>query len=179
MLYSYNPLRIFVESIGLDADGYGQMTVSSLNIGLAIPLMRYQTGDTIRLLNSGKVVGVAHRHGIPLPAALPPTLLALKGRDSETLPNRSHVGVYKDALYADWETAEHLTGAFRLVFSRDRFDMHVQLRSSSVPDLPMEQAMRLAIPSDVQPETIVLWPYGRFPFGIGLDYERKFTYYRP
>jgi hypothetical protein len=31
----------------------------------------------------------------------------------------------------------------------------------------------------VQPENLVLWPYAEFPFGMGLDYERKFTYYVP
>jgi hypothetical protein len=65
------------------------------------------------------------------------------------------------------------------MFSGERFDMHVQLNGSSVPDALLEQAIRRAIPADIQPETLMLWPYGRFPFGMGLDYERKFTYYSP
>ena len=177
MLYSFNPQRLFVEAVGPDADGYGQMTVSMLDPSLAIPLMRYQTGDAIRLPDPVKVAELARRHGIALPTELPQTLLALKGRDKEALPNHSHVGIYKDALYADWKLAERLTGAFRLVFTGDRFDMHVQLNGLDAPDEAAGQTIRHAIPSLVQPENLVLWPYDRFPFGMGLDYERKFTYY--
>jgi phenylacetate-CoA ligase len=179
MLYSFHPQRIFVESVAPDADGYGQMTVSMLDTGLTVPLLRYQTGDAIRLPRPGEVAEAARRHGIPLPAGLPHALLALKGREKESLPNRSHVGVYKDALYADGEAAAHLTGAFRLVFSGDRCDLHVQLNGPAMPDAPLGQAIRRAIPAPVRPEKLVLWPYGEFPFGMGLDYERKFTYYVP
>ena len=55
--------------------------------------------------------------------------------------------------------------------------MHIQLNSPDIPDTLWEQAVRRAIPSSVQPVKLILWPYGRFPFGMGLDYERKFTYY--
>ena len=179
MLYSFNPQRIFVESVAPEPDGYGQMTVSLLDPGLTVPLLRYQTGDAIRLPAPDAVADAARRHGVALPARLPPTLLALKGRDREGLPNRSHVGVYKDALYADHAAAGRLTGAFRLVFREDRCDLHVQLNGPGLPDPAVEQAIRRAIPAAVQPERLVLWPYGRFPFGMGLDYERKFTYYVP
>jgi len=179
MLYSFNPQRIFAESVAPDADGYGQMTVFMLDTGLTIPLLRYHTGDAIRLLQPGEVVQAAHRHGISLPAELPQTLLALKGRDKENLPNRSHVGVYKDALYADRNAARHLTGAFRLVFSGDKFDMHIQLNRQGMPEAALEESIRRSIPSSVQPENMVLWPYASFPFGMGLDYERKFAYYVP
>lgn len=177
MLYTYNPQRIFVESIEPDADGYGQMTVSMLDTGLIIPLLRYQTGDAIRLPESGELAEAAHRHGVQLPADLPQTLLALKGRDKDGLPNGSHVGVYKDALYADREAAAHLTGAFRLIFSGDRCEMHVQLNGPAMPGAALEQAVRHAIPPAVRPSSLRFWPYERFPFGMGLDYERKFTYY--
>ena len=33
------------------------------------------------------------------------------------------------------------------------------------------------MPSHVRPEALVLWPYAQFPFGMGLDYERKFSHY--
>jgi hypothetical protein len=98
---------------------------------------------------------------------------------NEHLPNGSHTGLYKDALYADSSLAKHLTGAFRLVFTGGGCEMHVQLNSPGTPEALLEQALRRAIPPFLQPESLVLWPYGRFPFGMGLDYERKFTYYVP
>jgi hypothetical protein len=36
-----------------------------------------------------------------------------------------------------------------------------------------------AIPAEVRPTRLVLWPYHRFPFGMTIDYERKFPYYVP
>ena len=177
MLYSFNPQRIFIEAVASNIEGYGQMTVSMLDPGLTIPLLRYQTGDTIRLPTPDEVSEATERHGIPLPGGLPPTLLALKGREQESLPNGSHAGVYKDALYAEGQAASHLTGAFRLIFVDDRCDLHVQLNTPDRPDAPLEESIRRAIPPAAQPENVVLWPYPSFPFGMGLDYERKFTYY--
>ena len=75
MLYSFHPQRIFVESIGQDTEGYGQMTVSLLDTGLTVPLMRYQTGDAIRLLEPDTVAAAAHLHGIPPPAPRRPAEL--------------------------------------------------------------------------------------------------------
>jgi hypothetical protein len=33
--------------------------------------------------------------------------------------------------------------------------------------------------ADLRPMRLVLWAYAAFPFGMTLDYERKFTYYAP
>jgi len=109
---------------------------------------------------------------------LPPALLALRGRDREALPNGSHVAFYKDALYADHQVARHLTGAFRITFDDGRFTMHVQLTAAqtSIPAF-LEPGILRAIPARVHPDALVLWTYETFPFGMTLDYERKFSYY--
>ena len=57
--------------------------------------------------------------------------------------------------------------------------MHVQLAPSQVPDPSVEQSILRAIPPPMRPARLVLWPYDRFPFGMSLDYERKFTHYVP
>jgi phenylacetate-CoA ligase len=93
------------------------------------------------------------------------------------LPNGSHVAVYKDALYADRRIARHLTGAFRVAFSGARCTIHVQLAAS--PDLThaaLEQGILRAMPSHIRPEALVLWAYAQFPYGMSLDYQRKFSY---
>jgi phenylacetate-CoA ligase len=110
---------------------------------------------------------------------MPPSLLALRGRVKEALPNGSQVGVYKDALYADPDLARHVTGATRLVFTDAGFTMHVQLVRGQTPTPALEQALLKVIPTDVRPSRLRLWRYLQFPFGMSLDYERKFQHYVP
>jgi phenylacetate-CoA ligase len=178
MIFTFNPERTFIEVVDPAEDGFGKMTVSMLDPDRSIPLLRYQTGDMARLLDRDQVAATAGRHGLQT-RDLPATLLALQGRDREALPNRAHVGVYKDALYANHEVARHLTGAVRLTFTGNRCTMHVQLVRGQAPEAVLEQALLGEIPVDIRPARVVLWPYDAFPYGMGLDYERKFSYYVP
>jgi phenylacetate-CoA ligase len=178
MIFSFDPLRTFIEVVEPDSDGYGRMTTSMLDPDRTVPLLRYQTGDLVRLLDHAQVTEVARRHRVTVAADLPRTLLALKGRENDALPNGSHVAFYKDLLYADQVIARDLTGAFRVAFDGARCTMHVQLTPS--PDAAhavLEQGILRAIPSHLRPETLVLWPYAQFPFGMSLDYQRKFSHF--
>jgi phenylacetate-CoA ligase len=179
MIFTFNPLRTFIEVVDPAIDGYGQMTTSMLDPERSVPLLRYQTGDIVCLLDHTHVTDLAHHHKVPLAADLPSPLLALRGREKEALPNGSHVGFYKDALYADRQTARLLSGACRLTFSGRQCTMHVQLAASQVPQASIEQSILQAMPPRVRPARLILWPYARFPFGMGLDYERKFVHYVP
>ena len=76
------------------------------------------------------VVDALRRHGRRVPENLPPTLIALEGRERERLPDGSHAAVYKDALYADHSLARQVTGAFRLVLADTGCTMHVQRRAA-------------------------------------------------
>jgi phenylacetate-CoA ligase len=178
MIFTFNPERTFIEVADRDGDGYGKMTVSTLNPDRSLPLLRYQTGDVARLLDRDTVAATARRHGLQL-RDLPVALLALQGRDRETLPNRVPVGVYKDALSANRELARYITGAVRLTFAGNRCTMHVQLVRGQAPEPAIEQDILQELPADIRPARLVLWPYAAFPYGMGLDYERKFSYYVP
>jgi phenylacetate-CoA ligase len=180
MIFTFNPLRTFIEVLNPDADGFGRMTTSMLEPEQTVPLLRYQTGDIVRLLDRAQVSAIARRHGVALDSdRLPPALVALRGREKEALPNGSHVGVYKDALYADHRVARRLTGAFRVVFDGRICTMHVQLTPSNTPHPSIEEGILRAVPARVRPSRLVLWPYAEFPFGMTLDYERKFVHYVP
>ena len=91
---AYNAQRTWIEAVEPDSSGYGRMTISMLDSGLPVPLLRYQTGDVVRLLDSRLLARQLERHGVVVPGPLPDTLLALAGREKETLPNGSHVGLY-------------------------------------------------------------------------------------
>jgi phenylacetate-coenzyme A ligase PaaK-like adenylate-forming protein len=180
MTFSFDPLRTFIEVDAADRDGYGRMTTSMLEAERLVPMLRYQTGDVVRLLDRAAVLAAARRHGVSLDSEmLPAALVALRGREKEALPNGSHVGVYKDALYADHRVARRLSGAFRVVFEGDCCTMHVQLTRGNAPHVSIEEAILRALPARVRPARLVLWPYGEFPFGMTLDYERKFVHYAP
>lgn len=177
MIFTFDPRRTFIEVVEPDGDGYGLMTTTMLDVGRTVPLLRYQTGDVVRLLDHAQVTEAARRHDVRLDADLPLPLLALRGREKEALPNGSHVGFYKDALYADRGMARLLTGACRTIFSDGQFSLHVQLAPFQVPLAAVEQSILHAMPPSMRPARLVLWPYARFPFGMTLDYERKFTYF--
>ncbi len=177
MVFTFNPRRTFVEVVDPDADGYGALTISMLDPDRPIPLLRYQTGDIVRVLDHARVAELVRSHGVVLPAGLPQTLLALRGRQTEMLPNGSHVALYKDALYAHHSNARRLTGAFRVTFAGETATMHVQLGPEHAATTSLAQGILQAIPAHLRPDRIVLWLYHQFPFGMSLDYERKFTYY--
>ncbi|MEO6561567.1 MAG: hypothetical protein ABIN99_00760 [Nitrosospira sp.] len=179
MIFTFNPLRAFIEIVNANQAGYGEMTLSTLNSEVLLPLLRYQTGDIACLLDPDAVGEVIRRHELIIPGDLPRSLLALRGRDKEALPNGSHVGFYKDILYADHWIAKHLTGACRLIFFGTEFTMHVQLARPHAPHSSLDQGISQAIPAAIRPLRVVLWSYESYPFGMGLDYERKFSYYVP
>jgi phenylacetate-CoA ligase len=178
MLFAYAPARTHMEIVDADADGFGRLAVSMLDPGLPIPLLRYQTGDVARRLEPDSVRAVAARHGVELPDDLPAALLAIRGREREALPS-GHVAIYKDALYADAAVANRLSGAVRLVQAASNCTMHVQLASGVAEDVGLGARISSAIPPAARPTRVVVWSYSRFPYGMQLDYERKFTYFVP
>jgi phenylacetate-CoA ligase len=179
MIFTFDPARTLIEIIEPDRSGYGNIAVSILDLNALVPLLRYQTGDIGRLLDRKTASRILRRHGLSLPNDLPDNLIVLKGRQKEALPNGTHVGFYKDSLYADPDVAANLTGALRLIFSGRELAMHVQLTRTGVLDTDLHQGILQAIPSAIQPRHLVVWPYDKYPYGMSLDYERKFSYYVP
>jgi hypothetical protein len=49
----------------------------------------------------------------------------------------------------------------------------------SRPAPAVGQALLRRLPHQARTTRIVVWPYSRFPFGMTLDYERKFSHYVP
>jgi phenylacetate-CoA ligase len=178
MILAFNPCRTFIEIDEPDSTGFGRMTISLLESENPLPLLRYQSGDVARLLSPILVAETLRRHGAVLPH-LPAHFLALEGRVREALPNGAHIGIYKDALYADQDVARKLSGAFRVQMVDGGCMLHVQMGNGQVPTEEIECALLQAIPEPVRPVRLVCWPYDRFPFGMTIDYERKFSYYVP
>ena len=178
MLFTYVPARTHMECVDVDAQGFGRLAVSMLDSTLPIPLLRYLTGDIACRLEPGSIRAAAARHHVELPAELPTPLLAVRGREREALPG-GHVAVYKDALYADPAIAHRLSGAVRLVADARGCTMHVQLGAGVADEPGIGARIAALVPPAARPSRVVVWSYDRFPYGMQLDYERKFTYFAP
>jgi phenylacetate-CoA ligase len=178
MVLTFEPQRTFIEILEPDAQGYGRLAISMLDSSRQVPMLRYQTGDVARFLDREQVGATLHGHGMAV-GQLPTALLALRGRTREALPNGASVSLYKDAVYANPELARRFTGATRLIFSGERLTMHVQLVRGQKPAPVFERGLLAELPAAARPSRLVVWPYAQFPFGMGLDYERKFAHYVP
>ncbi len=175
MLFVYNPLRVFVETLGADGGGFGRLTVTLVESSAPLPLVRYQTGDLARRIavdpgaEIGKLLGAAAES-----LALP--LIAVAGPEADRLPDGRTVTDYKDALYIDHEVADALSGAFRLEWDEGGPRLHLQLRQGAAEAADLRARLGQLLPGELAPEALVVWPFEAFPFGMTLDYERKFDY---
>ena len=176
-ILAYNTQRTLIESIDCDSSGYGWLTISMLDDSLPVPLPRYQTGDMVRLIDPKSVAAHLQRSGLSLPGDLPDALLVLRGRGKDRLPDGTHVADYKDALYVHSEVADRLTGAFRLSATSEGPRMHVQLARGAVTDDAFERRLKAALRIGTADVAVIVSSYAAFPYGMGLDYERKFAYY--
>ena len=64
MVFAYNPLRTLMESVEPDSSGYGRLTISMLDTSVPVPLLRYQTGDVVRLLDSQRIAALLKARGV-------------------------------------------------------------------------------------------------------------------
>ncbi len=177
MILAFNTGRTMIEAVDSDSSGYGRLTVSMLDTARPIPLLRYQTGDLVRLLDPAHVAQRLRDHGLILPGQIPDAMLVLRGRDKDRLPDGSDVAAYKDALYVDPEVAARVTGAFRLTVSPAGPCMQVQLVRGAKTDVAFENRLSAALQLGHADVSVRVTTYEAFPYGLGLDYERKFAYY--
>ncbi|MCP3661396.1 MAG: hypothetical protein GY696_02700 [Gammaproteobacteria bacterium] len=175
MLFVYNPIRTYIEILDRSDTGYGDLTLSVVDPDAPIPMLRYNTGDAGRLIDPDalkQLMKSQSERENPLPG-LP--MIAICGRNKDALPDNRNILHYKEALYCHPDIADSLTGAFRLNQSDDnRWAIHIQLGRDKQLTTADQQRLQTIMPS---PEIdVVLWNYEQFPYGMTLDYERKFTY---
>jgi phenylacetate-CoA ligase len=170
---AFNPLRSFVEIVGRDRHGAGDLLVTPMDERAPIPLMRYATGDRMQFVDRRRVPAGSERILPTLP------LVALHGRSKDRLPGGGHVDRFKEALYRDATLARQLSGAHRVAVLPDRLLWEVQARQGNVQD-PISLANRLAAQANRQADgrhvEVRVYPHEAFPHGRTLDYERKFAY---
>ncbi len=175
MIFIYNPLSIYLETIEENQHSVGDLLISTLSKQQLIPLLRYKTGDKGKLLNWKNINKILKENGLLPIAETNFPLMAMYGRENEILPNGYNLLDIKECLYRQEALADIISGAWRLIGkSEDDWILHIQLNDTA----PMDNALLVEqfvneLPFKCQ---VKLWSKLEFPFGKQIDYERKFSY---
>jgi phenylacetate-CoA ligase len=173
----YSPLRCFVEVLDPDADGFGELCFTLLDRRATIPLPRYVTGDVGRVVAADEVRLAAGLAQTPVPW-LP--IVILRGRVKDRGEVGPSVEAVKEFVYADFQLADQLTGAF--VLRRDGAGacaLTVQARPG-VPQASLAglagRLDRIARAHGADLRRIDIVSMADFSVRPVLDFERKFPY---
>ena len=177
---TFNPLRTIIEVVNADSDGVGDLVVTVTDETTPVPLMRYNTGDRMQLLDASAFNAVADM----LPQGWTPPrapMVALHGRAKDRLPGGGHVDLFKETLYSVPELAAPLTGAHRIRAEDNHVRWEVQaIRGQMELDQIASRLQSMLAPrlkhANVE---VAVMGYDEFPHGKTIDYERKFVYWVP
>lgn len=181
MLFIYYPHRSFVEpgpDVLREPGHYHELALSMLSPEMKIPLLRYRSGDFGKLYSHASIAALARRHGLAEPDLnLPLVAVAGRGRALAVEAGPVYPEAVKEAIYADPAVAATLTGHFRLLPEGASGSLVLQLREgvSAASQAADRLSAHLTIYSDVVP-AVRFAAYRDYPYGMELDYERKFQY---
>jgi phenylacetate-CoA ligase len=180
MLFVYYPHRTYIEELSSEYAGHHQIMISMLSPRMKIPLIRYITGDTGRLLPYNMVRDILRRLGYEklLPELKLP-LIAIYGRGR--CAKFKNAGMYpeevKEVIYSDFSIASSVTGAFKLTGTSSGIHIAMQLKRGVTPSDALDNRFRETLLAFTDaPISIDFYPYAAFPHFMELDYERKFNY---
>ncbi len=178
-ILQYDPRQTYLETVP-GADGADRLVVSVLDRARMIPMIRYNTGDRVRLLDYDSLVALLRQRGLGHLA--PPTRLPVgiiwgkdEGIDGPD-GRRIRVAEVKEALYSDIELAAAVSGNFRLVRDEGGVTLLVQANARVIPTPAIEQGLGRCVAGLAGPVNLRLLPYGSFPYGMEHDLERKPRY---
>lgn len=175
----YYPHRIFLESLPKNSRN-GELVFSMLNMDSTVPLMRYNSGDRGQIFAFDKIkkllTDVGYENFIP---ELKLPMVSVAGRKDRYLKVEKEKKIYpeeiKQGLYENFDVAFQITGYFRLTDSHGQKKLEIQLKKG----LFLNEELKRKIEKSAfrYTETTIpveIYEYQRFPYGMELDYERKF-----
>lgn len=174
-LFTFDPRRIVVEF-----DVLGRLILTTLDLQLRIPLIRYATGDRgafVQLPSSMREV--LEQHGIPWDVIEGIPIVAIRGRGDYASAGGARVypEEVKEGLYLNPALAKVATGNFRLISGTSSVEIRIQLTPGATRTPEVEAAFSRAISNYVlAPYTVSCHAFEDFRGGMTLDYERKFHY---
>ena len=178
--FVYYPMRTFIEAIPLDGAPGGELAVSMTGLDNHMPLLRYRTGDVVRIVSRRRAEDVVSKHApdLALPRLRLPMIAVFGRRDALAVSGRRLSGEQvKEALFCDYELASAVTGFFKASDAGGRLSVEVQLRPNVAFASHYEDrfvaALRRVVPS-AGLGGVRFYDFRRFPYDI--TYERKFGY---
>jgi phenylacetate-CoA ligase len=178
-VFCYAPQRLCVEIIEPDARGWGGLCLTLLDRHAVIPLPRFATGDLARLPGAAEVAQAARMAAVDVPW-LPVVLL--RGRQADNTPGAPSVEAIKELIYADFDDAEMLTGAFRILAAEGGAAARVLVQSGSADKAReggLQHRLQRRAAALLPPVEICVLAPELFPDRPLIDFERKFAYRAP
>jgi phenylacetate-coenzyme A ligase PaaK-like adenylate-forming protein len=177
----YYPHQTYIETTEGE-DGRQELVVSMLDPKRKLPLIRYNTKDTVRLLSHDELGGIlretGHEELIP-EFRLP---IGISWGKFKPLVTTSGQRIYseqaKEALYTDHDVATAVTGNFRLREEGSGPELLIQLRPSVEPKEAWARALATHLKDylEADPPQIMMLRYHEFPYHFEHDFERKTQY---
>ncbi|HBR15641.1 MAG TPA: hypothetical protein DD723_08935 [Candidatus Omnitrophica bacterium] len=177
MFFNYFPQAYFMEELEQ------KIVITSLNPKSQLPLVRYNTQDTGKLLAyedlKEKLEGFKDQDRNDLLPPFKSPLVLMYGKAEGLNINGAIIypQLIQEGIYQDFEAASQTTGNFRLSANDGQADIKIQLKKG----LPINEALinkfqKTALRYLHKDISVTLSPYQDFPYGMELDYERKFKY---
>ena len=178
MLFIYYPHRCFVETFPSKI-GQSELAISMISQEMKIPLLRYRSGDRGQLFGYSEMVDLLKQFGYVIEPQLKLPFVSVSGRGKylQTQEGSLYPEAVKEALYADHRVAGIITGSFRLSENNGQARIDLQLRKGKIAydGVITDFLDHLTTYSRVKP-AVVFHCYQTFPYGLELDWERKFIY---
>lgn len=179
MVMQYSPQNVFLET-EVQPDGREELFVTTVS-DVKMPLIRYQTGDFVRLLSYKKMdefLTQFNLNHLRPPFSFPFGLIYGRFRGITLKDNLEiYPEMVKEALFSDYNLVSCITGNFKLKAVSDHVLIEIQLRKGvkDTPELASDfmKALSIYVKSKFQ---IKLFPYYQFPYSMEVDYERKFRH---
>ena len=178
--FVYYPMRSFIEEIPAPGSPAGEIAVSHTALDLPLPLIRYQTGDLVRLIPYRRLEALLGQHApdLPMPGLrLPCAAVFGRGDALEVAGRRITVETVKEALFLDPEVAGAATGFFRISREGDALMLEAQLREGRAPSGETEDRLSAALRATL-PAGIAFRPrlFASAEFPQRTTHERKHHY---
>ncbi len=180
LIMQYSPQSTYLET-DLGPGGSPELVVSILDKAAKIPLIRYNTGDTARILTYNEMKGLLESVGLAefLPEFKLPFGLVWGKKLAVTSKNEQSLSVHevKEALYRDFKLAGRVTGNFHIAEGDEGVTLLVQLKAgfAESDDMQSSFAESLKIYNRTGVD-INFVPYREFPYGIEHNFEIKNKY---
>jgi len=173
-LFYYYPTSHHIEIINKDSQDFGDVVISNLDTQSKTPLMRYNTGDTGRLVDRARLIHLVDSggHGLRLKLQLP--IIAIGGRRSDAGIRGITPSFIREVLYRDRSVASEITGHFKILEREE----NVLIKVHAKPDAKDLQGMSLKIKDiikSITSETVEVEcdSYKDFGYDVELNYEKK------